>query len=240
MKKQNRIHTFALSMMMTGLSVMPVWAFSGQIDSGSLETVACINHSTGQAVPGTVSTAGFDCSALPRSDGDSIGVVLLGRTSGEPPVVGCEQPLQEIEPNDDINQDQFQDLGALEAGGCVAVAASTSVGAGSDPNNPNPNVDTDWYVINTSGASQPVVDFLDFTGRLFFGVFDLDTQQRLEVQCSDAGCVILGQPTSIAIFIFTEEATAYTLQFSDGSGNGGLQSLSKSTASRKNIQEVQR
>lgn len=238
MKKQNRIHTFALSMMMTGLSVMPVWAFSGQIDSGALETVTCINHSTGQAAPGTLSGTGFDCSALPRSDGDAIGVVLLGRASGVPPVASCEQPLQEIEPNDDINQGQFQDVGVLEAGGCVAVAASTSVGAGSDPNNPNPNADTDWYVINTSGASQPVVDFLGFTGGLFFGVFDLDTQQRLEVQCSDAGCVILGQPARIAIFIFTEEATAYTLQFSDGLANGGRQSLSESPASRKNIQEV--
>src|SRR5688572_11394509 len=127
MKKQNRIHTFALSMMMTGLSVMPVWAFSGQIDSGALDTVTCINHSTGQAVPGTLSGAGFDCSALPRSNGDSIGVVLLGSASGgpdEPPVVGCDQPLQEMEPNNDINQ--AQDLGALEAGGCIAVAGSSS------------------------------------------------------------------------------------------------------------------
>jgi hypothetical protein len=241
MKKQNRIHTFALSMMMTGLSVLPVWAFSGQVDSGALDAVTCINHSTGQAVPGTLSGAGFDCSALPRNNGDSIGVVLLGSASGgpdEPPVVGCDQPLQEMEPNNDINQGQFQDLGALEAGGCVAVAASTSVGAGSDPNNPNPNADMDWYVLNTSGASQPVVDFLDFNGGLAFGVFDLDTQQRLEVQCSDAGCAILGQPARIAVLIFTEEATAYTLRFSDGLANGGLQSLSKSTDSKKNIYEM--
>jgi hypothetical protein len=238
MKKQNRIHTFALSMMMTGLSVMPVWAFSGQIDSGSLETVTCINHSTGQSAPGTVSGAGFDCSALRQGPGDSIGVVLLGRANGEPPVVGCEQPLQETEPNDDINQDQFQDLSTLEAGGCIAVAASTSVGAGSDPNNPNPSADVDWYVINTSGASQPVVDFLDFNGTLFFGVFDLDTGQPLEVECGDAGCAILGQPARVAMRIFTEVATTYTLQFSDGPANAGFQSLSKSTDSRNRIQEV--
>lgn len=224
MKKQNRIHTFALSMMMTGLSVMPVWAFSGQIDSGSLDTVTCINHSTGQAVPGTVSAVGFDCSALPRSDGDSIGVVLLGRTSGAPPVVGCEQPLQEMEPNNDINQGQ--DLGALEAGGCIAVAGSASVGFGTDPNNPPPNADIDWYELNIAQASQPIFTLdVDF----FFVVVDLDTGDQVEVNCGAEGCAILGQATRVAVAVAPEEATAYTLQFSDGPANAGLQSLSKST-----------
>jgi hypothetical protein len=235
MKKQNRIHTFALSMMMTGLSVMPVWAFSGQIDSGLLETVTCINHETGQAAPGTVSGVGFDCSALPRDPGDRIGVVLVGTSDTPPP---CDT-VQEVEPNNDINQGQFQDLGALEAGGCAAVAASTSVGIGSDPNNPNPNADVDWYVIDISGASQPVLDFLDFNGRLSFDAFDLDTQQRLDVQCSEAGCAILGQPTRVAIVIATEVATAYTLQLSDGQANAGLQSLNQSADSQQKIQRVQ-
>jgi hypothetical protein len=226
MKKQNRIHTFALSMMMTGLSVMPVWAFSGQIDSGALDTVTCINHSTGQAVPGTLSGAGFDCSALPMSDGDSIGVVLLGRASGDPVVdpVGCDQPLKEMEPNNNINQGQ--DLGALEAGGCVTVAGSSSGGFGTDPSNPPPNADEDWYVLNIAQASQPIFTLdVDF----FFQVIDLDTGEQVEVNCGAEGCVILGQATRVAVGVAPVETTAYTLQFSDGSANTGLQSLSKST-----------
>ena len=236
MKKQNRIHTFALSMMMTGLSVMPVWAFSGQIDSDSqLETVTCINHSTGQAVPGTVSGARFDCSALPQNLGDSIGVVLLG-PGGETPPCDGDVPIQEAEPNNDI--DQAQDLGALQGGCSITVTGQTTVGIGPDPNNPNPGADFDWYTINTSGASQPVFSLPGFNGNWFFAVVDLDTDQQLDVQCSDAGCVILGQPSRIALLLLTEEAAAYTLQFSDGATNAGLQSLSRSTYGRQMGQQL--
>jgi hypothetical protein len=226
MKKQNRIHTFALSMMMTGLSVMPVWAFSGQLDSGFLETVTCINYSTGQAVPGTVSSGGFECSALPRSAGDSIGVVLLGSASagGEPPVGGCEQPLKEMEPNN--NSNQAQDLGVLEAGGCITVAGSSSGGFGTDPSNPPPNADQDWYVLNIAQASQPIFTLdVDF----YFLAIDLDTGEPVEVNCGAEGCAILGQATRVGVGVAPVEATAYTLQFSDGPANTGLQSLSKST-----------
>jgi hypothetical protein len=205
---------------------MPVWAFSGQIDSGALDTVTCINHSTGQAVSGTLSGAGFDCSALPMRDGDSIGVVLLGRASGDPVVdpVGCAQPLKEMEPNNNINQ--AQDLGALEAGGCITVAGSSLGGFGTDPNSPPPNADQDWYVLNIAQASQPIFTLdVDF----FFQVIDLDTGEQVEVNCGAEGCVIFGQATRVAVGVAPVETTAYTLQFSDGSANTGLQSLSKST-----------
>lgn len=227
MKNQHRIHTFALSMLMTGLSVMPVWAFNGQIDSGFLETVTCVNHDTGQAVPGTVSGAGFDCSALPRGEGDRIGVVLVGTADDEPPCSGGASIQEEVEPNNDINQ--AQDLGGLQ--GCsITVTGETTIGIGPDPNNnPNPGADFDWYMINTSGASQPVFDLPGFNGTWFFVVVDLDTDQQLDVLCGDAGCAIQGQPSRVALLLVTEEAAAYTLQFSDGATNVGLQSLSKST-----------
>jgi hypothetical protein len=129
-----------------------------------------------------------------------------------------------MEPNNDINQGQ--DLGALEAGGCIAVAGSASVGFGTDPNNPPPNADIDWYELNIAQASQPIFTLdVDF----FFVVVDLDTGDQVEVNCGAEGCAILGQATRVAVAVAPEEATAYTLQFSDGPANAGLQSLSKST-----------
>jgi hypothetical protein len=222
MKKLNRMHTFTLSVVMTGLSMMPVWAFSGEIDAGLLETVTCINYDTGQAVSGTAGVGGFDCSALTRGLEDRIGVVLVG-TSEEGP--GECNPVQEVESNNDINQGQFQDLGTLEAGGCVAVKASTSVGFGDDPNNPDPNADVDWYVIDTSRTAQPMFSLRDFDGTALYGVFDFATGDRLEVQPRGEDYAILGQPDRVAFRVRTQQPDTYTLQFSDGAASGGLSSL---------------
>ena len=189
------------------------------------------NYTTGATVAAQSIDGRFDCSALPKQQGDAIGTVLFGM-AGDGPGGGsgggsCAQPLQEVESNDDINQGQFQDLGTLQAGGCIAVAASTSAGYGSDPNNPDPNADVDWYVINTASASQPMFGFLDLQGALLYGIFDLDTGQRLEVQPSGDSLAILGQPAKVAIRVRTEQPTTYTLQFSDGTAGGGLSSLDR-------------
>jgi len=226
MKKQNRIHTFALSMMMTGLSVMPVWAFSGQIDSDSqLETVTCINHSTGQAVPGIVSGARFDCSALPQNLGDSIGVVLLG-PGGDlpPPCNGSDVSIQEVEPNNDINQ--AQDLGALD---CIIMVTGETTAGFIDPDNPDPNADADWYVISLAGAAQPQVEFLDFEGLLSFSLVDFSTEQDVDVECNGTTCAILGQHDRVALRVRTQDPGPYTLRFSDGAASQGLSALSSAT-----------
>lgn len=236
MKKLNRMHTFALSVAMTGLSMMPAWAFSGQIDSGLLETVTCINYDTGQAVPGTAGVGGFDCSALPKGLEDRIGVVLVG-TSEENS--GSCNTVQEVEPNNDINQGQFQDLGMLEAGGCVAVKASTTAGYGDDPNNPDPNADVDWYVIDTSRTAQPMFSFRDFEGSALYGVFDVDTGDRLEVQPRGEDYAILGQPDRVAFRVRTQQPNTYTLQFSDGAASGGLSSLNSTMNQGHIIHESQ-
>lgn len=240
MKKQNRLHTFALSMLMTGLSVMPVGAFSGQITSGSLETVTCINHDTGEAAPGTVSATGFDCQALPSQPGDFIGVVLSGTTGGggnePPPPVGCEPSQTEMEPNNQMNQ--AQDLGMVQGDCGISVTGQTAVGYGSDANNPASNTDVDWYVVDMSQASQPMVDFPNVDSLSFYAK-DFDTGQDLDMQPSDAGWIISGQPSRVAIGILTDVAKAYTVQFSDGASNVGDPSLSQSSASKQRIQRLQ-
>jgi hypothetical protein len=219
-------------MLMTGLSVMPVWAFSGQIDSGSLETVTCINHDMGQAAPGTVSATGFDCRALSSQPGDFIGVVLSGTTGNEPPPPpdGCEPLQAEVEPNNEM--ERAQDLGALQ-GDCnsISVTGQTSAGYGSDPDNPASNTDVDWYVVDTSQASQPMVAFLNFDGMLSFFAVDFDTGQDLDVQSTDAGWIISGHPSRVAIGVMTDVAKTYTVQFSDGTSNSGRPPLSQSHAS---------
>jgi hypothetical protein len=239
MKKQNRLHTFALSMLMTGLSVMPVGAFSGQIDSGVLETVTCINHDTGEAAPGTVSATGFDCQALPSQPGEVIGVVLSGTTDGNgpPPPDGCQPSQTEMEPNNEMNQ--AQELGMVQGDCRISVTGQTTVGYGSDANNPAPNTDVDWYVVDMSQASQPMVAFLNFEGGLSFYAKDFDTGQDLDMQSTDAGWMISGQPSRVAIGVLTDVAKAYTLQFSDGASNLGDPSVSQSSASDNRIQRLQ-
>ena len=238
MKKQNCLHTFALSMLMTGLSVMPVGAFSGQITSGSLETVTCINHDTGEAAPGTVSATGFDCHALPSQPGDFIGVVLSGTMDGNPPPPpnGCEPSQTEMEPNNQMNQ--AQDLGMVQGDCGISVTGKTAVGYGSDANNPAPNTDVYWYVVDISQALQPMVDFLNVDSLSFYAK-DFDTGQDLDMQSTDAGWMISGRPSRVAIGILTDVAKAYTVQFSDGASNLGHQSVSPSFASKQRIQHLQ-
>jgi hypothetical protein len=84
-------------------------------------------------------------------------------------------------------------------------------------------------------------------GHDFLAVSGLDQREHLRknlrfrssllYQSTDAGWMISGQPSRVAIGVMTDVAKAYTVQFSDGLANGGLQSLSKSTNGR--VQHVQ-
>lgn len=233
MRKLNRLHTFALSVAMTGLSMMPVWAFSGQIDSGSLETVTCINYDTGQAVSGTAGVGGFDCSALSRGLEDRIGVVLVGTSEEQPPPCGT---VQEVESNDDI--DQAQDLGDLGDCGSITVVGRTTSGF-VDPDKRDPNADADWYVINIAGAAQPQIEFLDFIGMLSFRLVDFFTENMVDVECDRATCAILGQHDTVALRVTTQEPSPYTLKFSDRVASQGLSSSSSATPKGQILYESQ-
>ena len=69
-------------------------------------------------------------------------------------------------------------------------------------------------------------------------MFDLDTGEPLEANCSAEGCVILGQATRVALGVAPIEATAYTQRVSDGPADVGLPFLSRSAHGGRMIQQL--
>lgn len=87
MKMMKRMQTVALSVALTGLSTLPVWAFTGEVDPSAVapDTVTCINYTTNESVPGQLLSSGqFDCSGLDYQQGEHIGVVLSGLAGSGP------------------------------------------------------------------------------------------------------------------------------------------------------------
>jgi hypothetical protein len=210
-----------LTMIVINLWIRPAVAVTGQINGGvQINQAICVNstasHTSTVAVTGTT----FDCGAeFPAASGDQITIVLVATGGTGGPVPLCTTaPLTEQEPNDDFPQSQ--NLSTLQSGGCITVTGSTGTGFG-NPDVPDPNADFDYYLFSLAGVSRVRINFsLAAAQTLSYGVFDADTQARLEVQ-SEPGVLHIAVPAQtsrIILRISTDVPSDYTLTFSDQSG----------------------
>jgi len=223
MKKQNRIHTFALSMMMTGLSVMPVWAFSGTLDLGQqLDTVTCINHTTGEAVAALPSVDGrFDCSALPRSDGDLIGVVLYGMAGvvdPNPNPTPCIITYQESDPGPG-----FEPVGQLQLGECATIDGAIDIP--SDPQDPST-----WDIFGLeAGAPTTVRLTLEPVQGNAQWILAVGDGENIVQDCSGLTCEAQVNAGIVDAIVLGSAPASYRLTVEFLQGSGGSFAASRST-----------
>src|SRR5690606_10385451 len=128
-----RVRHLALSVVVSGLVALPAIA-----QTLSFDAVTCLNHSTGQAVVGSLQSGGIDCSGLQTQPGDPVGVVLSGVADGSGGGGGStscnpSQPISEQEPND---WPEVNEVGDLSGGGCVTISGNIHTGY-DNPQQPN-------------------------------------------------------------------------------------------------------
>ena len=139
------------------------------------------------------------------------------------PSAGCANIIAEVEPNDLTTPQDYHDLGALAAGGCVEVDGTITSGSGPDPNNPAPNTDTDVYgVFDLTGISQLEFDLIPDGGTAFYRVYDVATGESLIEQCTGLPCVF-SVPTGlqgVAVDLRGDTALDYTFSLTDATTGG--------------------
>ena len=170
---------FVGSVMAIGLAVLPAWGLSGSINDGTLDTVSCLNHTTGMAVPATVTGNMFDCSTLPATETDQVGIVSTGTGGGVAPPTGQCQPVTDAEPNG--QRAQPQNIGALTATQCVRVTGNISVGY-NDVQNPAPGTDLDYFLLNVAGLTRVRLTPVQLSGRFALGIADPATDATIPVE----------------------------------------------------------
>jgi hypothetical protein len=220
-----RISAFAASVVALGLYTAPVGAqLTGTIQGLSQGQVVCVNSTdTGVGtVSGPLTAGSFDCSQLPITPGDHVTIVIAGPVGEGGGGTGCST-VPEREPNDLRTPQEFQNLGTLPAGGCVAVNGTITAGIGPDPSNPTPNADVDFYAtFNLTGISQLEFD-LDSDGRAFFRIFNARTGDSLG-ECPSLPCILpvpTGADAAVAVRIRGENPLSYTFRLADATPVGG-------------------
>jgi hypothetical protein len=213
-----RLQQIALSVVVSGLVALPLSAQTLNLDTFDL--VTCLNHSTGQAVVGSLQNGAVSCSGLQSQSGDHIGVVLSGAGGGNVPDTECQQ-VREQEPNDR----EFQEAGTLAAGACLSVEGSIHTGYG-DPNNPTQGYDNDNYLITPQGISS-VQLAVEASGQVALDVYDPYTGESLA--CQGDVCTIPAGLDAVGLWIAAPVATSYRVQVqAGGSGTGpGFQGMSE-------------
>jgi hypothetical protein len=214
-----RLQQIALSVVVSGLVALPLSAHTLNLDT--FDTITCLNHSTGQAVVGSLQNGAVSCSGLQSQDGDHIGIVLSGGSGdggggGSP----CQQ-VREQEPNDR----EFQEVGTLASGTCMSFEGSIHTGYG-DPNNPTQGYDNDNYLITPQGISS-VQLAVEASGQVALDVYDPYTGESLA--CQGDVCTIPAGLDAVGLWIAAPAATSYRVQVqAGGSGTGpGFQGMSE-------------
>ncbi len=215
------IRTMALSAMMTGLVALSADAVELRLD-----TVTCINHSTGQAVAGQTQGGQIDCAGLDTERGDSVGIVLLGTAEGGNGGGGgggeCDE-IEEQEPNDR----QIQDLGTLRSQECIEVV-DASITAAFDSNNPERS-DLDFYGVRLSGVSNIRLE-LKPQGGVRFGYVPFDANPGdILAECRSTTCEFSARVSALGVLVVAERPADYSLVIADAAG-GVRRSLRVSSA----------
>ena len=204
---------FVGSVMAIGLAVLPAWGLSGTFTDGMLETVSCLNHTTGMAVPATVTGNMFDCSTLPSTPTDRVGIVSTGTGGGTPPPTGQCTPVTDTEPNG--QRTQPQDIGAITAVQCVRVTGNVSVGYG-DIQSPNPSTDIDYFLLTVTGLTRVRITPVQLgTGRFALGVKDPATDADVPIEPVGQNFEFNVSSSTVRILFSKQLAGDYTIEFSD-------------------------
>jgi hypothetical protein len=223
-----RVRHLALSVVASGLVTFPAVA-----QTFSFDAVTCLNHSTGQAVVGSLQSGGIDCSGLQTQLGDPIGVVLNGVADGGSGGGGggstsCDQsqPISEQEPND---WPEVNEVGDLSGGGCVTISGNIHTGY-DNPQQPNPERDADNYVVY---VAQQGSYGMTLSGGAIAGVFDGRSGEFL-TECQGS-CTLQAPSDVLVVEVLAQQPTAYTLQIASDNGGQpsapGADSLTRQTPS---------
>jgi hypothetical protein len=205
-----RVRHLALSVVVSGLVALPAMA-----QTFSFDAVTCLNHSTGQAVVGSLQSGGIDCSGLQTQPGDPVGVVLNGVADGSGGgggPVSCDQsqPISEQEPND---WPEVNEVGDLSGGGCVTISGNIHTGY-DNPQQPNPQRDADNFVVFVAPQGSYG---MTLSGGAIAGVFDGRSGEFL-TECQGS-CTLQAPSDVLVVEVLAQQPTAYTLQIASDSGS---------------------
>jgi hypothetical protein len=211
MKMMKALRTVALSMTLTGLSTLPVAAFSGSVDPAAItpDAVTCINYTTGLSAPGQLLNAGqFDCSGLDYEQDDRIGVVLLGNAGGGSGPGQCEK-IQESP------KTGFTIVGELAPNQCVTI-----VGKIDRPFDQN-NLDTwDFFRIALDGPTTLSLLF-ESSAKTGFGMAVVNPKTgKFVTSCKTFDCQAAVKAGDSDIAVIGETPAQYRLTITAGAAKG--------------------
>ncbi len=193
---------WALALMLISLCAISGSALEGETQDMTLDTVTCLNHTTGEAAVGVVTGSAFDCSALAADEGDIVGVVLLGTTPMSSGGETCTnlQSIREEEPNN--TRENAQELPQP----CVSIRG-----------NANTSNDLDAFRLHLPAPTRLRFTLSPSPGTaLDIVFFDGTTVERLgtcgEMGSQERTCQGLFSPAIVDIVIFAEgNIGTYTL-----------------------------